>query len=774
MRIRWLFGGVALAVSGLFAVFLWPAVRSALPETDLWWMLPTLSHWMAQRSPLQGAVFLLAPSPTIFEQPLLKLSLWGMYSFLGCSYPALILLGLLVHGVNAVLVFHVGRQIGLEERVSLFSALVYLTFFAQFHAYFWPSALQHLLAVATLLGMVSLYLAIEERFRTGHPRRGFLLNLTFGLVLLGALQRSTIILLVILMTHILFSPGSLHQRLARFDRWVPLFLFYPIYLLLGLCYVGDSGLNTAIVTFPFLAPVTVGALWLLLAFGLFGLRALIRFSAGPEWRRIRWPLLGTGVAGALLALALRDHREVFFPYNALVPLCASLTSFLDPFRTVFAMDSTQPYHVIPPMVSLPALLLTVGMVWFFARLHSRRRSEVALLLAWYGACVGYLLLHRHVVSSFPIRIPSRYFVYWSPVFAWIFCAVTWDLLESGAKRLGWGQRAREWVWVTVLTALCLTNVAAIRLQLFRGRLANTYFIYDDFRTAQLVRDDWIRRNGAGPPERLGLQRVVEMALAKSLQRYVPVDRIGFDNLRDRMKQAFGVRSIGWLHLNEAPDPRVDGEYDAGGVRVLDGAGRDLDEFSRQVEAGLKDFRAGDLEEARNAWTRAADLRPFLFRTLLPGYPLSDLRWVTDGRGFLEWLDEVEWKWRTWSVAPVEKWEHTRAVVRQELSDFAICLCGLSTIENRSGNQDQARRWLSQLYFLENHPGRLRAWLETDERIRGLQGLSGALEGLSSPAMFGDPLPWQKDDYGAGRFLIRLLTGIEIRSQWDRECGTAGL
>jgi hypothetical protein len=41
----------------------------------------------------------------------------------------------------------------------------------------------------------------------------------------------------------------------------------------------------------------------------------------------------------------------------------------------------------------------------------------------------------------------------------------------------------------LLAALCLTNLLAIRLELFRGRLANTYLAYEDLRAKESVRED---------------------------------------------------------------------------------------------------------------------------------------------------------------------------------------------------------------------------------------------------------------------------------------------
>ncbi len=763
MKIHWFYRGITLAVAGLFLGLLWPVVRSATPETDLWWMLPSLSRWMAGKSLLQGTAFMLSPGPILFEQPVLKVTLWFMHSFLGWSYPALIWANLLVHGIIAALVFAVGCQMGLRRQVSLFSALVYLTLFAQFHAYFWPTSLQHLLAVATLLTLLSLYLATEEMFKKGHPRRTLLLGVTLGMGVLGALQRSTIIFPLVLMTHLLLSPGSPQERLSRFDRWIPLFLIYPLYLLLGLSVVGDLVLNEAIFKFPLSPFFKVGVLWFFLAAGLCGLRVLVRRGMP---RGLLWAI----VSVVLLALALRDHREVFFPYNALVPLSSTLSSFLEPVQTALAMDSTRPYYVVPPMINLPMLALTVGMIWLFVRWHIRQRPELALLLTWYGACVGYMLLHRHVVSSFPIRIPSRYFVYWSPVFAWIFCAVTWRLAEVWIKKTGWNRWRGEQVWAVVLAALCVVNVAAIRLEMFRGRLVNTYFVYDDVRTTQLIYEDWARRGTGIPPATLHLDGVTELTFAKVWSLYVPVDQIGFDNLQDQMKQVFSMRSTaGRLNLNGPSVYPQSGWYSVGGVRLLDSTGRDIDEFSEGVEAGLRDLNQGNLESARRVLERAVEVRPFLFRYLLwAGCRLSDLRWMTNGRGFREWLANLEWKWRAWSVVPLAKRERTRALTEQDLRDYAVCLYSLSYLEHRLGHPKKARGWLSQLYILESDSAQLSQWLESDERIRMRPELAQYLKAIENPDDFQDPLPQQKDDYGFGRFMVRLISGWNIQSGWDRQ------
>ena len=42
-----------------------------------------------------------------------------------------------------------------------------------------------------------------------------------------------------------------------------------------------------------------------------------------------------------------------------------------------------------------------------------------------------------------------------------------------------------------------------------------------------------------------------------------------------------------------------------------------------------------------------------------------------------------------------------------------------------------------------------------------------LERVRDHRWFQDPLPWTKDDYGFGRFLLRLLLNIDVQSRWER-------
>ncbi len=643
MSIRWGSAGAALAAAGLFIALLWPVIRTAAPETDLWWMLPLMRDRLQGRPLWEGLGFLFSPGPILLGQPLLKIFL-APAGIWGWSVPMLIGVAIGFHLLNAWLVGSVGQLLGLSRWVSRSAAAVYLSCFAHFHSFFWPTAFHHLVAVFTILGVLWLYLKTEEGAAAARPGWRGLFALTLAAGAAASLERSAILVPILILWHLLVVSRSPEERRRRFDRWMPFFLLFMIYPAFALAFVGDPFINNVIVRLPIPPWVRVA---ILIGPGiavLFLLRALLRRRSPWPWRRILW----TAVPALWVALFLKDHRQVLLPYNLMVPWAAIWASFLDPFGSALAVKSTEPFHYLTGQISLFSMGFSALGVGIFLRVFAAEKRGLWLWPVWYGVCLIHILHHY---SSFPIRIPSRYFVYLSPLFAWVFCAVGWWAADRLGKRAGWSERVRGAVWVLALAAFCLTNLMAIRLAIFRGKMANTYLVYEELR---------------------------------------------------------------------AEDPPTAGE------------------------------------------------RPFLLRYLLGDCRLSDVRWITDGRGLRGWLDELEPRYRSWPGIPNGTGERVRAAMDQELLGYAVGLVERSAAERERGRPDSARKWLSQLYFLEPDPDRLKDWLAADERISGSpKALSDTWVTLKDPAAFGDPLPWRKDDYGFGRFMMRLILGWDIRSRYDR-------
>ena len=636
------FSVVAALVVGLFTALLWPVIRFAVPETDLWWMLPFMRDHLVGRPLWEGLRFLLSPGPILLGQPLLKIYL-APAGIWGWPVPLLIGVSIGFHLFNAWLVGKVGQLLGLSRWVGGSAAVVYLSCFAHFHSFLWPTAFHHLVAVFTILGVLWLYLKTEDWVATAQPAWRGLFALTLVAGAIASLGRSAILVPILILWHLLIVSRTPEERQRRLDRWMPLLLLFMIYPAFALSFVGDPFINNVIVRLPIPPWVRMAMLIVPGVALLCLLRWLLRRRHPWPWRPILW----VAIPALWILLFLKDHRQILLPYNLMVPWTALWTSFLDPFGSALAMNSAEPFHYLTAQISIFSLGFSALGVGAFLWIFATKKRGLWLWPAWYGICLIHILHHY---SSFPIRIPSRYSVYLSPLFAWVFCAVGWWAVDRLGKRAGWNERIRGTVWVLALAALCLTNLMAIRLAMFRGKLANTYLVYEELRSE---------------------------------------------------------------------DPGT------------------------------------------------ATERPFLLRYLLGNCRLSDVRWITDGRGVREWLDTLEPNYRSWPGIPAGTGERIGAAMDQELLDYAVSCIERSAAEQKEGRPDSARYWLSHLYFLESDPDRLREWLAMDKRIGGRKSLSDTLLTLKDPAVFGDPLPWRKDDYGFGRFMMRLLLGWDVRSQYDR-------
>lgn len=632
-----------------------------------------MRHQTQDRPLLEVLGFLLSPAPLNLGQPLLKLYLLPAGRW-GWSVQGLVALTMAFHLLNGLLAARVGRLLGLSRWVAGSAAAVYLCLFAHFHAVLWPTASQHVVAVFSVLGLLWLYLHAEKLAAAGDPGWKSWFRAALAAAAVASLGRSALLAPALMIVHLAVTSAKPEQRVARFDRWLPLFGLFMIYPAVMFSFVGDVILNETIVRWP--APPLVKMAGLL-ALGAAGL-ALLRQSLRLSGKSARW--LGFGLAaGIWLILVLKDQRQVMLPYNGLVPWVGLWTSFLDPVRSALWTDSTEPYHYLMAQISPWSVGLSLLAAGVFLAGPVRKEKGLWLLPAWYGICLIHLLNHY---GSFPARVPSRYFIYLSPVFAWVICATGWQAAEMLGKKAGWSKELRKMVWVAALAFLCVANLAAIRLELFRGRLANTYLAYEEVKAAQA--------------------------------------------------------------LSEEP-----ADYAAAGLQKLENP------------------EEGAHQKAAQAFRQGVQRRPFLLRYLLGGSRLSDVRWITGERGLREWIGEVASKHTEWDGSASEKGARTRRVMDQELLDYAVCLLGLSYIEQAAGREDWAGHWISQLYFFERDPERLRSWLESDVRVQQRRYLLDALDLLEDPLLFGDPLPWRKNDYGFGRFMARLIGGRDIRSGYDR-------
>ncbi len=747
----------------LFLGLLAPAVRGAVPDTDHWWILPTFSHYVEGQSASEIASFLLNHSPKYFRPPLLKGLILFVDGFLGLPFRAFPAAGLLIHLLNAVLLALLCRKMGISLRAAISSGVIFLALFIHFHGYLWLPASQHPYSITTTLAVLWLFLRTEELRRRGRPWKGTYALTALGTAV-GSLQHSGMIALGSMVCHAWVAPGlSGIQRRELCRRWLPVWGLFLIYPLWAMAAFGDNTAISAIEKIPLPPLAKTAALLLAAAAGLL----LIRFAAGMRSLRRGWVGLALAL-GVWILLMARDLRQVLLPYNGLVPFMTVLGSFLDPIHSALRMDSVDPYHYAQPQVSVFLLLLTLVTAGTFTLAFARRKRGLAVWGVWYGIALAYLLLHKHVASSMPFRTQSRYFLYLSPLFSVMAgCGLAYAaaVLARGAR---WKRRGRDAALALTLAALCVPNLLAIRLALFRGRLVNTYFVYDDVRAAALIASDL---KGAGDGEPVAVEGLTSFWFRKKWSRPVEGERIAFDNfrriLRDRIGRSHPLELAGEARWGKGRGYRI------GGGQVFAPDGRPLDLFREEVRVGLALLQEGRREEARRRFLAGAARRPFLVNYVLGERGrLSDAEWITGGLDLRDWAEWMGRRYRRWSIAPAEKWEAVSSLIRAELSDYLLCLSVLAFLEDQGGRPEEAKRWLCQVYLLERDPERAAELLRGDPRA----GESILLQEFSArfldPEWFHNPAPWRRNDYAFARFLARALFGLDLRSGWDRRAGAA--
>lgn len=765
-----LYAGVGIGLGLLFLATLAPEIQSLVPENDLWWMIPAVFHQIEGKSVGQILGFLLSPVPIGFGQPMLKMYLFLLTVWAELYTRHLVFISMLFHFGNSGLLYRVCRQMGLMPSVSFFSALVYFTLFVHFHAVLWPTAFQHLLAVFTLLALLSLYLSTEELSERKDPAARWIYGATFAVGILASLQRSLLIGPILFLTHILFCSKDASQRKARYDRWLPLFVAFSLYPIFSLALVGDVIVNDALVELPL-----PGAWKFLLLFVgtlgiLKGIRALLAIS--PMADRLRKGArfgIGFSVVVLLALLCLQDKRQLFLPYNGLVPFATALASFLDPIRTALSIDSTEAYHFLPPQVSFFGLLLSLGMIGLFLKEGVSRNRLLILWLVWYTVALIHLL---HQYSSFPVFTPSRYFIYVTPVFSVLtgFGLITGvDLLFQG-RASPW---ARHLLLMGLLVSLAVPNLLAIKLEIFRGRLANTLLLYDHVRAACLIKKDLakVAEGDNFSPGLLYVSNVLPMPLDRLDKGFPKVDPAQQDNFRWVMSEVFQNRSLREIRVNPPGADLGDGpRYILEEDRITDGEGRGIDLFSERFHEGIFQMTQNHPDEAIRAFEEALRIRPFLFQYLLPSSGrLEDLRWMTNDLDLRDWIRRVGAP-AVWGEKPPPKQEAILSLLHKELSDAILCFFFLSYVKHRQGDLEGSQRTLSHLWFLERNPKALISWIGAHPVVEADPAMGLFLQRVEDPLFFRNPLPWRMDDFGFGRFLMRLVFHWDFRSSWDERFG----
>ena len=768
---RLLYGATALASAGLYLLLLYEPLRGLRPEVDLWWMMPAFSHYLEGRAGWGLWAFLMGPAPSYFAFPSHKLMLWLLH-VLGLPLGAWSWAAALIHAANAFLLAWLCRMLGLSRRASWITGITYLSLFVHFHAIVWLPGSQHVLTLFTILGTLLLFLTTERRIRKGRE-----IGWTYGLTLLflvaASIQNAALLAPLLMAAYILAHPAPPRDRYARYLRWVPAFAAATLYPIGSHSFSYVKPLISVVAEVP-LSPWLKASLLSAVVAGFLALGGVLLRAAciSSRWgRRIRILMGGAGLS-MVLFLVIRDSRQALLPYNALIPFITTLSSFLDPFGAALSIDSAMQYHYVAAGISPASCLLGVFLLAVFAAAVLRYKRRFLLFGVWYAAILLYLLLHRHVASSMPFHLPSRYFMYVTPIACVLLCPAAVVLCLRLARRMGWRGWGVDAALVLLFAFFWVPNLLAARVALLRGRLAATYYIVDDLWAVQTIQED-LRRNRkdldpAGTT--VAVTGITPMAYKRKWDWPVPAERVQYRLFRQLAEETWRTEApIREILVNEGPSAERGARlYRIKGDR-LSGPDGLLDEFAVSFDAGVKALSQRRYAEAGKMLEAAARRRPFLLNYILtPEGRLSDLSRVIAGADLNDWLTRLGYRDRRWSIAPSSKWEHVDRFIRSQCGDYRRCLLYLAYARWKEARYEESLFWLSRLRFLESDADWLAAGILQDPLLRGDPAAAPFLSGLADSLKRRDSLPWRKNDYAFGRWLARILLRWDIRSRWDQQ------
>ncbi|MBU2541487.1 MAG: hypothetical protein KJ593_06270 [Candidatus Omnitrophica bacterium] len=747
--IRLIYICVGIFLSALFIKVIYSHAINTFFEEDLLWLLPTVAQEAKNLSVFQLIRFFFSQLPIEQASASLKIYSFIIMSLFGPLARYFIFVSVLFHFACSILLFFVCKKLGLNSKISFFSALVYLTLFAHFHAYMWPMAFQHLIVVFFILFVLNFYLRTDELISSNKKYRSYyILTLIFNLV--ASFSRASIFILpAMIMTHILFCSKNHDERIRKYDIWLPLFATYLIYPLVTFAF-GETRL------FMFFHNVNIPIFtkYLIMffsgAFCLFTLRVILRLPQFNHFiKKLKWLSIIALFVLALLLIAMGGAKRLLIPYNFLVPFLGILASFIHPLTNVFLIDSVRTYHFIPFQLDSYSLILGILIIIIFIKKFVLENKSLITLGVWYLFALGYLYLRN--------PIPSRYFIFLSPIFCIAFCSVLFyfimHLLDSTRLKI----MTKETILVFLLVLLCLPNLMAIKLALFRGKLVNSFMTYDFIRAANVIRSNLEDTYGL---DKLGVEDIyvnkikpVEFAHYKG---FSATDKYN-DNARYVFAQVFDKVPVR-IKFNQVPNVNeVSLNYSLEGYRINNSEGKNSSPFSQLFNSGIEQLKLKRYRQANNLFRQAVEKRPFLFNYLLSDLKIEDLRWITMG-DMHSWVNKVTSFYKLQYSKPeyglihektvLERVSYIWQILDEEIDEYIQCLFFLSYLEYESKDFQASRYWFSKIRFLEQDYDSLVCRLskvnliKTDKNMRSFLSQRNSLS-LSS----------RIDDY-ANRFRFR--------------------
>jgi len=740
---------VAILIIGVFLAILYQPIQGTSYEQDPWWMLPLMSSITHGHSVFENIrVFLFDPYPTLQGDPWMNTYLYLVLSIFGFQIKYFIFVLLVLHFLCAFLLYSVLRKLELDFRIAFFSALLYLTAFIHFCSYIWPMAAHHVFVLLLSFLVIYFYFETTKRIDDNRDWKAFFWGTIFANILAAFCQITILLLPLGILAHILIASKNEEDRLKKYDIWMPLFITYLGYPLMRFVYVGYVHLRSFFLNELYLSnsPALFLVFFLLGVSSLFLFRGILKLACRYRPGKIPKNLFIAAIvlyAVILIALYFKhglvvgpnkvELYKLLSPYNFIYPFCIMFSSFITPIKSALSINSTVAYHMIPFRGNIISHLLAFFFIIIFIAKYFPKYKGLIVFVVFYIGSMRYMRIDT-------IQIPSRHFIYIMPLLSVVFCSsliYVYDLVAGKFKK-----NAREIVLTLIFIGFFIPNILATRLEMTRGRLVNTFSIYDYIRTADIIKHD-IKSHGSEngiKANDVSVEGIQPMAFnVDEYWRLTPDDPLRLQAFRYIFATALEDKSMVDVNINRAALVPGKLTYEIKGLRIYGPKGVNVDRFSSYVDEGVKELRSGNDAKASSLFRKAIELRPFLLNYILLEHDLKYLKLITMGKDLKSWIDDIvnyyngdyykcEYKGEHFHVAKVK---YISSLIKDEIDAYIRCLFYEAYLEQRLGNSEESNSMVNQIQFIENKVSEISSSLNGQSLIQSNPQMSDFLRKLKS-------------------------------------------
>jgi len=735
-----IYASIFALVAMLFLRVLYSRIVNSFLEYDLLWFIPQVMGQIYNLSFTRLVGYFLDPLPIYSCSVPLKIYSYFAIKFLGSLSANFIIISLIVHFSCSALIFSLSKKLGLGERIGFFSALTYLTLFAHFHAYMWPMAFQHLIVVFFILLGLNLFLKTNLLYENG-KRIVFSYAATLLVGLLSSFCRASVFILpAMILAHILFCSKNKSEMIAKYAYWLPLFIIYSVYPLIVFSF-GDP------VLFMFFSKANLPVLLKFLIMFSFVLLILFIIKIllnAPKIiiTRLKASILILVSLFAIILFFQGGAKRLLIPYNLISPFMGIFASFVHPLQSVLTMNSFRPFYHLMLGVDFVTFLTGIFILYVFITQFYKSRKELLVFGIWYLICAMFLYLKN--------PMPSRYFIYLSPVFSIIFCSVIDYLFTaffSNAKARFFSNLALA----SLFLILCSYNVLSIKLALVKARLINSYMIYDYARAANMVKNDLSNKGLVA--ENLLIKNAVPVKFIDLSDGTVISDKKMY-NVGLVFKQVFHDKSLNVLTDLKTQNSDGFASYFFQGNDIKDANGNSLDIFSQLFNSGKEELKRSNYDEASILFKRAVIEKPFLVKFLLKGFDLSDIKFLTNDSDLRSWVDKTVVFYSVDYVEDRFKTEYISKILDKELDEFIQCFFYLSYIEDQRNKLGDSKHFFSLIRYLDKDFKNLLILLREDDFNQTDKKILDYINSLSKDFLY-FPMDYYNSRFDFQKFIYKL-------------------